>query len=98
MEVKEGGAAVVDINANANEGVDNLQDDDESRRDSGVDDRDFAIAEDTENMTEKDWDPFKGVVAPFGYSYDGKLAFLCLGPTRGSQGCGCELIHQIYAA
>jgi hypothetical protein len=31
-------------------------------------------------MTEKDWNPFKGVEAPFGYSYDGKLAFLCLGP------------------
>ena len=40
---------------------------------------DLAIA-DTENMTEKDWVPFKGVEAPFGYSYDGKLAFLCLGP------------------
>jgi len=26
-------------------------------------------------------DPFKGVIAPFGYSYDGKLAFICLGPT-----------------
>jgi hypothetical protein len=82
MEVKEGGAAVVvDAYANATKGVEHPQDDESCRRDSGVDDRNLAIA-DTENMTgEKDWDPFKGVVAPFGYSYDGKLAFLCLGPT-----------------
>jgi hypothetical protein len=61
MEVKEGRAVVVDVDAyeNATEGVDNPQDnDEESRRDSGVDDRDSVVA-DTENMTEKDWDPFK---------------------------------------
>jgi len=82
MELKEGGAAVVDADANAtkdNDKSDNPQDD-ESLRDSGVDDRDLVVA-DTENMTEKDWDPLKGVEAPFGYSYDGKFAFLCLGPT-----------------
>ena len=82
MEVKEGGAAVVDADANATEGNNksNNPQDDESLRDSGVDDRDLVVA-DTENMTEKDWDPFKGVEAPFGYLYDRKLAFLCLGPT-----------------
>jgi len=82
MEVKEGGAAVVDAYANATEGDDKSDNpqDDESHRDSGVDDRDSVVA-DTENMIEKDWDPFKGVEAPVGYSYDGKLAFLCLGPT-----------------
>ena len=82
MELKEGGAAVVDAVANATKGDDKSDNpqDDESLRDSGVDDRDLVVA-DTENMTEKDWDPFKGMEAPFGYSYDGKLAFLCLGPT-----------------
>jgi hypothetical protein len=77
MEVTDGGSVVVvDAYENANEGGDNLQEDERCRRDSGVDDRDMASA-DTANK----WDPFKGVVAPFGYSYDGKLAFLCLGPT-----------------
>jgi hypothetical protein len=77
MEVTDGGSVVVvDAYENANEGKDNLQEDERRRRDSGVDDRDMANA-DTANK----WDPFKGVIAPFGYSYDGKLAFLCLGPT-----------------
>ena len=82
MEQKEGGAAVVDADANATKGDDKSDNpqDDEGLWDNGVDDRDLVV-EDTENMTEKDWDPFKGVEAPFGYSYDGKLAFLCLGPT-----------------
>jgi len=82
MELKEGGAAVVDADANATEDDDksNNPQGDESLRDSGVDNRDLVVA-DTENMTEKDWDPFKGVEAPFGYSNDGKLVFLCLGPT-----------------
>jgi hypothetical protein len=82
MEVKEGGAAVVNAYANATKGDeqnDNPQDND-SRRDSGVDDMDLGIA-DTVDMTESDWDLFKGLEAPFGYSYDGKLAFLCFGPT-----------------
>ena len=82
MEVKEGGAAVVNAYANATKGDDqnNNPQEDESRRDSGVDDMDLGIAE-TEDMTESDWDPFKGLKAPVGYSYDGKLAFLCRGPT-----------------
>jgi len=81
MEVKDGGPAVVNASANATEGnkqKENPQDD-ESRRDS-ADDMDLGIA-DTEDMTESDWDPFKGLKAPFGYSYDGKLAFFCFGPT-----------------
>ncbi len=41
---------------------------------------DLGLA-DTEDMTESDWDPFKGLKAPFGYLYDGKLAFFCFGPT-----------------
>jgi len=82
MEVKEGGAAVVNAYANATKGDDqnNNPQEDESRRDSGVDDMDLGIAE-TEDMTESDWDPFKGLEATFGYLYDGKLAFLCFGPT-----------------
>jgi hypothetical protein len=45
--------------------------DDESRKDSGTD---------MEEVIVSDWDPFKGMEAPFGYSYEGKLAFLCMGP------------------
>jgi hypothetical protein len=41
---------------------------------------DLGIA-DTEDMTESDWNPFKGLKAPSGYSYDGKLAFFCFGLT-----------------
>jgi hypothetical protein len=69
MEVKEGGSAVV---VDANEGGDNLQEQNKRcpHMDSCVDD-----GEDTQSA------PFKGVVAPFGYSYGGKLAFICLGPT-----------------
>jgi hypothetical protein len=67
------------IQPKVDEQNDNPQDD-ESHRDSGVDDMDLGVA-DTVDMTESDWDPFKGLEAPFGYSYDGKLAFLCFGPT-----------------
>jgi hypothetical protein len=67
MEVKDGGSAVV---VDAEKGGDELQEQNERRRmDSGVDDGANKC------------DPFKGVIAPFGYSYDGKLAFICLGPT-----------------
>jgi hypothetical protein len=45
--------------------------------DSGVDDGEDTQSPDNANKC----DPFKGVVSPFGYSYDGKLAFICLGPT-----------------
>ena len=81
MELKEGGAAVVDADDNATEGDDKNDNpqDDESHRDS-ADDLDLGIV-DTEDMTESDWDPFKGLEAIFGYLYDGKLAFLCFGPT-----------------
>ena len=72
---------VVNTYANATEGDEQNENpqDDKSRRDS-ADDMDLGIA-DTEDMTESDWDPFKGLKAPFGYSYDGKLAFFCFGPT-----------------
>jgi hypothetical protein len=75
MEVKEGGSAVV---VDANEGGENLQEQNERRgMDSGDDD-----GEDTQSAYNANkCDPFKGVIAPFGYSYDGKLAFICLGPT-----------------
>jgi hypothetical protein len=75
MEVKEGGSAVV---VDANEGGGNLQEQNERRgMDSGDDD-----GEDTQSAYNANkCDPFKGVIAPFGYSYDGKLAFICLGPT-----------------
>ena len=54
MDVKEGGAAVVDAYANATKGDDQNDNpqDDESRRDSGVDDKDLVIAG-TENTLRK---------------------------------------------
>ena len=81
MEVKDGRPVVVNAYANATKGDEQNENpqDNESRRDS-VDNIDLGIA-DTEDMTESDWDPFKGLKAPFGYLYDGKLAFLCFGPT-----------------
>ena len=82
MEVKEGGSRVVETYANASKGYeahDNTQDDEErSGRKDSIELEDLA---DKEEGIVSDWDPFKGVVAPFGYSYDGKLAFLCVGPT-----------------
>ncbi len=74
MEVREGGAAVVNAYAHstkADDPKDNTYDN-ESRKDSVTD---------MEEVIGSDWEPFKGVEAPFGYSYEGKLAFLCMGPT-----------------
>jgi hypothetical protein len=64
MEVKDGGPAVVNAYANATEGNEQNKNprDDESRKDS-ANDMDLGIA-DTEDMTESDWDPFKGSKAP----------------------------------
>jgi hypothetical protein len=73
MEVREGGAAVVNAYAHSTV-ADDPNDktyDDESRKDSGTD---------MEEVIVSDWDPFKGMEAPFEYSYEGKLAFLCMGP------------------
>ena len=104
MEVKDGGPAVVNAYANATKGDKQNKNPqaDESRRDS-ADDMDLGLA-DTEDMTESDWDPFKGLKAPFGYLYDGKLAFFCFGPTTqhfskvlrlgGSKTCSPDLLHQ----
>ena len=66
MEVKEGGCTVMVLDTN--KGGD----------EGGVDD-DWEDTQSADNANK--CDPFKGVVAPFGYSYDGKLAFVCLGPT-----------------
>ena len=81
MEVKDGGPVVVNAYANSTEGDEQNENpqDNESHRDS-ADDMDLGIV-DTEDMTESDWDPFKGLKAPFGYSYDGKLVIFCFGPT-----------------
>ena len=77
MEVKDCRSAVV---VDADKGGDELQEQNERlRMDSGVDD-DGEDTQSPDNHANK-CDPFKGVVAPFGYSYDGKLAFICLGPT-----------------
>ncbi len=74
MEVREGGAAVVNAYAHSTEADDPNDNtyDNESCKDSGTD---------MEEVIGSDWEPFKGVEAPFGYSYEGKLAFLCMGPT-----------------
>ena len=75
---------VVNTYANATEGNEQNKNpqDDKSRRDS-ADDMDLGIA-DTEDMTESDWDPFKGLKAPFGYSYDGSWPFFALVPQRST--------------
>ena len=69
---------VVNTYANATEGDEQNENpqDDKSHMDS-ADDMNLGTA-DTEDMTESDWDPFKGLESPFGYSYDGKLAFCLL--------------------
>ena len=76
MEVKDGGPAVVNAYANATEGDEQNKNpqDDESRRDS-ADDMDLGIA-DTKDMTESDWDPFKGSKAP------PLMEFVCHGQFR----------------
>ncbi len=74
LEVREGGAAVVNKYAHSSV-ADDLNDntyDNESRKDSGTD---------MEEVIGSDCEPFKSMEAPFGYSYEGKLAFLCMGPT-----------------
>ncbi len=49
--------------------------------DSGVDDGEDTQSPD--NHANK-CDPFKGVIAPFGYSYDGKLALFVLVPRHST--------------
>jgi hypothetical protein len=66
------------------------------------DDNDCDVVEQTNSIKLDSWDPFQfgGVIAPEGFTYIGKLSFICFGPTskffastlamRGQSNCTVE--------